>query len=141
MGLFHGEIMTALTCFAGITALCQAGESRDAELPSPPNIKGNEAVPMGLVLLSGHSNVASELSFEEPGNEVQWDPQELLTSAKQGFISSVVQPKMSQNDCQKSLANIIGMNKKERIADVIKNKQYKEGEERIGKAETDSETN
>lgn len=78
MLLFHSEIMTALTCFAGIPALCQAGESNDAELPNPPNIKGNAAVPMGLVLLSGHRNVASELAFEEAGSEVQRDPQQLL---------------------------------------------------------------
>lgn len=71
MGLFHSEITTAMTCFAGIPALCQAGESSDAEQPNPPNIKGNEAVPMGLVLLSGHRNVASELSFEEHSSEVQ----------------------------------------------------------------------
>lgn len=81
MGLFHSEIMTALTCFAGIPALCQAGESSGAELPNPPNIKGNEAVPMGLVLRSGHRNVASELPFEEPGSEVQRDPQQLLGGA------------------------------------------------------------
>lgn len=65
MGLFHREILTALTCFAGSPALCQAGESSGAAQPNPPNIKGNEAVPMGLVLLSGHRNVASELPFEE----------------------------------------------------------------------------
>lgn len=70
MGLFHGQIMTALTCFGGIPALCQAGESRDAELPSPPNIKGSEAVPMELILLSGHRNISPELPFEEPGSEV-----------------------------------------------------------------------
>lgn len=74
--------MTALTCFAGILALCQAGESSDAELPNPPNIKGNEAVPMGLILLFGHRNVASELPFEEPGSEVQWDPRQLLSGAR-----------------------------------------------------------
>lgn len=75
--------MTALTCFADIPALCQAGESSDAELPNPPNIKANEAVPMGLVLLSGHRNVASELPFEEPGSEVQRDPQQVLGRAGQ----------------------------------------------------------
>lgn len=62
--------MTALTCFGGIPALCQAGESGEAELPSPPNIKGNEAVPMELILLSGHRNVSPELPFEGPGSEV-----------------------------------------------------------------------
>ena len=71
MGLFHSEITTAVTCFAGIPALCQAGESSDAEQPKPPNLKGNEAIPMGLVLLSGHRNVASELPFEEHSSEVQ----------------------------------------------------------------------
>jgi len=81
MGLFHSEIMTALTCFAGILALRQAGESSDAEKPNPPNIKGNEAVPMGLVLLSGHRNVASELPFEEPGSDVQRHPWQLLSGA------------------------------------------------------------
>lgn len=65
MGLFHREILTALTCFAGSPALCQAGESSDAAQPNPPNIKGSEAVPMGLVLLSGRRNLASELPFEE----------------------------------------------------------------------------
>lgn len=69
-GLFHSQIMTALTCFGGILALCQAGESRDAELPNPPNIKGNEAVPMELTLLSGHRSISPELPFEEPGSEV-----------------------------------------------------------------------
>lgn len=76
MGLFHSGILTALTCFAGIPALCQAGESSDAELPNLPNIKGNGAVPMGLVLLPGHRNVASELPFEEPGSEVQQHPRQ-----------------------------------------------------------------
>lgn len=70
MGLFHSPIMTALTCCGGIPALCQAGESRDAELPSPPNIKGNEAVPMELILLSGHRSISPELPFEEAGSEV-----------------------------------------------------------------------
>lgn len=69
-GLFHSPITTALTCCGGIPALCQAGESRDAELPSPPNIKGNEAVPMELILLSGHRNISPELPFEEAGSEV-----------------------------------------------------------------------
>lgn len=73
---FHSEIMRALTCFAGSPELCQAGESSDAELPNSPNIKGNEAVPMGLIVLSGHRNVASE-----PGSEVQQDPTQLLGRA------------------------------------------------------------
>lgn len=115
-GLFNSEIMTALTCFAGVLALCQAGESSNGELPNPPNIKGNEAVPMGLVC-----SLATEMLHQSfplksravrcsgiPGSPSAGP----AASAKQGFIFSAVQTTTSQSDCEKSLTNIIEMNKR-----------------------------
>lgn len=115
-GLFHSEIMTALTCFAGILALCQAGESSDGELPNPPNIKGNEAVPMGFVCSLATKMLHQSFPLKSRAARCSGIPSSPsagpAASAKQGLIFSAVQTTMSQSDCEKSLTNIIGMNKR-----------------------------